>query len=168
MRRMAGSLAMRCAFFVIMCAGVQPVSAEDFVPEKAFAGRSEGTGSLRLFWRKERTYVVENLGELQPDGNLRLEQTVHFDGEPIEHRKWLIHPLGAGRYSATLSDATGPVTGYTSGNRLELRYGVKLGGLIVMHQTLELKPDGSMANDGIVRFLGIPIGHLHETIRPKP
>lgn len=66
-------------------------------------------------------------------------------------------------YSATLSDAAGPATGSTSGPRLSLRYRVK--GPLVMHQELQFMPDGkTIDNAGVITFLGVPVGHLHEII----
>ena len=52
------------------------------------------------------------------------------------------------------------------GSRLLLEYRVK--GPLVMHQTLELMPDGkTIDNVGKVTLLGIPVGRLHETITRK-
>ncbi len=69
-------------------------------------------------------------------------------------------------YTATLSDAAGPVTGLTNGSRLLLEYRVK--GPLILHQTLKLMPDGkTIDNVGKITFLGITVGHLHETITRK-
>ena len=138
--------------------------ADTFVPEEVFAGRSDGKGELRLFRGRARPFTVESVGTLQGDGQLRLEQTMRFEGRPVQTRFWVMQQTGPGRYSATLSDAAGPVVGRVEGRRLTLQYPLRRWGL-VMHQTLDLDLDGrSIANFGSIRFLGIRIGELRETI----
>lgn len=136
-----------------------------FVPEEVFAGRSEGKGEMRLALGKKRPFTVESLGTTQRNGRLRLEQNVRFEGEAIQSRSWVMWQTRPGHYSATLTEAAGPVVGRTEGSRLTLRYPLKRWGL-VMHQTLDLAKDGrTVVNRGSIRFLGIPIGQLRETIQ---
>lgn len=48
-----------------------------------------------------------------------------------------------------------------------LRYPLNRRGL-VMHQTLDLTPDEkTLINSGSIRFLGMPVGQLRETIELK-
>ncbi|MEO7974228.1 MAG: DUF3833 family protein [Thermoanaerobaculia bacterium] len=136
-----------------------------FVPVDVFAGRSEGKGEMRLLLGKKRAFTVESLGIPQTDGRLRLEQSVRFEGKPVQSRTWVMWQTEPGHYSATLTGAAGPVVGRTEGSRLTLRYPLKRWGL-VMHQTLDLSGDGrTLANCGSIRFLGIPVGKLRETIQ---
>ncbi len=117
---------------------------------------------------KPRPFHVLSRGSVQGDGAFRLEQTITFEGEPSQERVWVISTISPNRYSATLSDAAGPVTGTTSGPRLSLRYRAK--GPLVMHQELELMPDGkTIDNVGTISLLGMPVGRLQETItRSRP
>lgn len=141
-------------------ANEQPLT---FTPHNGFFGHSKGDGKLRLFFGKQRPFHVDSHGYDLADGSFRLDQTVTFEGKPSRDRSWQIKSIGENRYSATLSDAAGPVTGSTVGRRLLLEYRVK--GPLIMHQTLELMPDGkTIDNVGRVTFFGIPIGRLHETI----
>ena len=133
-----------------------------FTPQVGFGGTSEGSGTLKLLFGKQRPYRVESDGHLLADGTFRLDQTVMFQGEPPRHRHWILTTVQPGRYTGTLSDAAGTVTGHTEGRRLMLRYRLK--GPLVMHQTLEVMPDGSIDNVGRITLLGIPVGHLQETI----
>jgi hypothetical protein len=136
-----------------------------FVPDKVFAGRSEGKGEMQLFLGKTRPFTVESLGSTQADGRFRLEQNVQFEGEPVQSRSWIIWQTAPGHYSATLTEASGLVVGHTDGSRLTLRYPLKGRGL-VMHQILDLTYDGkTVLNYGSIRFLGITIGQLRETIQ---
>lgn len=138
-----------------------------FVPELVFVGRSEGKGVMRLTLTKVRPFTVESLGTKQDDGRLRLEQKVQFAGKPEQTRTWVMWQTGPGHYSATLTDAAGLVVGRTQGSRMTLHYRLNRWGL-VMHQTLDLARDReTIANVGTIRFLGIPIGTLRETIRLK-
>ena len=148
---------------------VGPLSASEpivFTPENGFGGESEGIGSLKLFLGKPRAFHVTSNGSKQPDGSFRLDQTVTFEGETPQVRFWILTAIGDNHYSATLSDAAGPVKGFTSGSHLSLQYRVK--GPLVMHQELELSLDGrTIDNVGVITLLGIPVGHLHETITRK-
>jgi hypothetical protein len=146
-------------------AGSSSLAAEpiEFTPNAGFAGESAGNGSLKLLLGKPRPFHVQSRGSEQADGTFRLEQTISFEGEPARERAWVISTVSPNRYSAALSDAAGPVTGTTSGPHLSLRYRVK--GPLVMHQELELMPDGrTIDNVGTITLLGIPVGHLRETI----
>lgn len=138
-----------------------------FVPEQVFAGRSEGKGELKLLLGKKRPFTVTSSGAIQSDGRLRLTQDVKFEGKAVQSRSWAIWQTSPGHYSGTLTEATGPVVGRVMGNRLTLRYPLKPGGL-VMHQTLNLTTDRkTLINSGSIRFLGIEVGQLRETIQLK-
>jgi hypothetical protein len=137
-----------------------------FTPQNGFGGTSEGNGSLVLLFGNPRPFHVESHGRQQSDGTFRLEQTVTFQGKAPQNRVWILTTVSQNHYSATLSDAPGPITGSTSGPRLSLQYRVK--GPLVMHQELQLMPGGkTIDNVGVITLLGIPVGHLHETITRK-
>ncbi len=163
MRKAIGLLPFAVAAIVT---GGSALAAEpiEFTPKAGFAGESEGIGSLKLLLGKPRPFRVQSRGSEQSDGTFHLEQTISFDGEPSRERVWVISTVSPNRYSATLSDAAGPVTGTTLGPRLSLRYRVR--GPWVMQQELELMPDGrTIDNVGTITLLGIPVGHLRETIK---
>lgn len=143
----------------------KPTGAGTFTLQTGFGGSSEGTGTLKFLFGKPRPYHVQNEGHVLANGTFRLDQTVMFHGKPPEHRQWLLTTLSPGEYTGTLSDASGRVTGHTQGARLTLHYRLK--GPLVMHQTLEMLPDGNIDNVGKITFIGIPVGHLHETIVRK-
>lgn len=159
--------------FFVLCISVAGVSAQakegsslEFTLQNGFSGHSEGDGKLGLFFGKERRLHVESHGYDQADGTFRLDQTVTFEGQPSQKRFWILKTNGQNHFTGTLSDAAGTVTGLTNGSRLRLKYRIK--GPLIMHQTLELMPDGkTIDNVGKITLLGIPVGHLHETITRK-
>ena len=137
-----------------------------FTPQTGFGGTSEGHGTLKLLFGKPRPYHVRSEGRALANGTFRLDQTVLFAGEPARQRHWLLSVVQPREYTGTLSDAAGTVSGHTDGSRLTLRYRLK--GPLVMHQTLQMLPDGSIDNVGRITLLGIPVGHLQETIVREP
>lgn len=154
---------------LVLCISVVSVSARaderslEFTPHNGFYGHSEGNGMLRLFLGRQRPFHVESHGYDQTDGTFRIDQTVTFQGEPSQQRSWLLKTIRQNHYTATLSDAAGPVTGFTNGSRLLLEYRAK--GPLIMHQTLVFMPDGkTIDNVGKITLLGITVGRLHETI----
>ncbi|MDQ3039339.1 MAG: DUF3833 family protein [Pseudomonadota bacterium] len=140
--------------------------SNEFTPQNGFGGASEGDGTLTFLLGTPQPFHVESLGKQQADGTFRLEQTISFQGKPPRHRVWIMTELRPNHFSATLSDAAGPVTATVSGSRLSLQYRAK--GPLFMHQELELLPDGkTIRNVGVIRLLGMPVGHLRETITRK-
>jgi hypothetical protein len=145
------------------CAAEQP---HKFTPQAGFGGESEGNGTLKIFFGNPRPFHVVSHGTEQRDGTFRLDQRVAFEGQPSQDRVWILTTVSPDHYLATLSEASGPATGFTSGSRLSLQYRVK--GPLVMHQELQLMSDGkTIDNVGVITLLGIPVGHLHETIKRK-
>lgn len=157
---------------LVLCISVVSVSSQaeegslEFTPHNGFSGHSEGNGMLKLFLGKQRLFHVESHGYDQADGTFRLDQTVTFQGKASQERSWILKTTPQNHYTGTLSDAAGRVTGFTNGSRLLLKYRLK--GPLIMNQTLELMPDGkTIDNVGKIKFLGITVGHLHETITRK-
>ncbi|MEO8809073.1 MAG: DUF3833 family protein [Rhodanobacter sp.] len=162
MKRLPWILPFMLAIVIVGCPAFA-ATPRDFTPQNGFGGVSEGNGTLKLFFGKPRPYHVISRGTEQGDGTFRLEQTVTFQGKPSRDRVWMLVTTSPGHYAGTLSDAPGRVKGVTSGSHLSLHYRVK--GPLVMHQELELMPDGrTIDNAGVITFIGIPVGHLRETI----
>lgn len=161
------SLLVLLVVFNLAAGSTPPVAAEvEFTPQSGFDGYSEGNGSFKLLFGKLRPFHVESRGTQQDDGTFRLEQTVNFQGDPPQDRVWLLTTISPHHYSATLSDAAGPVTGTSTGPHLSLKYRVK--GPLVMHQELALRQDArTIDNVGTLTLWGIPVGHMHETITRK-
>ncbi|MEO5560613.1 MAG: DUF3833 family protein [Dokdonella sp.] len=155
---------------LVACSNSSPLQAQSphevFTPQAGFDGSSEGNGTLTLFFGRQRPFHVVSHGHQASDGTFRLDQTITFQGHAPQDRSWVLTTVSGNDYSGTLSGVAGIVTGHTEGNLLMLHYRVK--GPLVMHQTLKLMADGkTIDNVGTITLLGIPVGHLHETIDRK-
>jgi hypothetical protein len=134
-----------------------------FDPIRFFAGRTQGTGSLKIVLHSRQATLVTGMGIADGDRSIVLEQEVRRGDDPPTPRTWRLRALGAGHYGGSLSDATGPVTGKVVGNRLHLRFAMK-GGLQAQ-QWLYLQPGGQIArNRMVITKFGLPIASLDETI----
>ena len=104
-----------------------------------------------------------------PDGRLRLDQTITqtqpgVPGEKVSKRFWIMTRVDEHRYTATLSDAAGPVTAEVRGNVFHLRYLLKKP-FVHMEQWLYLQADGkTVLNEGTITMPGRVIARLSEVI----
>ena len=85
-------------------------------------------------------------------------------GGKVSQRHWIMTRLDDHRYTATLSDADGPVTAEVYGNLFHLRYLLKKP-FVTMEQWLYLQSDGkTVLNEGTIRMPGRTIARLSEII----
>lgn len=142
-----------------------PVPAFD--PIAFFAGATEGNGSLKIMTKHRQQVSVTGHGFVISDDRIVLDQDVRRGTASASHRTWHLYRVGPGRYTGTLTDATGPVTGEVAGNRLHLAFSMK-GGLRAQ-QWLYLQPGGQVArNRMVVTKFGLPVATMDETIRRVP
>ena len=135
-------------------------------PEAFFAGTTTSTGLLETnSGAPTRQFHVEGKGQQLADGSFRLDQSVTLGQQAPKSRTWIIRRLGEHRYTATLTDASGPVTAEAYGNLFHLRYPLKSLPAGEMEQWMYLQPDGrTVMNEATVRALGVVVGHLSERI----
>lgn len=128
-----------------------------------FTGRSTGRGQLSKIMGGTVPVEVTSEGTLARDGTLTLEQRVKEGEKEPRTRTWILRETVPGRYIGSLTDAIGPVTGTTQGNRLTLRYVMKDG--FKVEQVLTLSPDGARADNLLtVKMLGAKVAVLTEEI----
>jgi hypothetical protein len=141
------------------------VAARAFDPVAFFTGRTESTGTLDEVMASPVATHVTGMGSLQANGVFVIDQTVKIVGKPVEHRRWQLRQTAPGKFTGTISDAKGAVTGVVTGNRMQIKYTMKKGGMKV-EQVLTAAADGrSVTNSMKVRKLGIVVAKLVETIR---
>lgn len=152
-------------FVLLLLALTSPVAAAPRFDALAFfTGRTEGSGAMKIMFGRHRAVHVHGNGRIERDGTLVLDQTVERDGKPATQRTWRIRRDGSDGYGGTLSDARGPITGETVGDRLHLRY--RAPGGVRVEQWLTLAPDGRSARNRLTaRKLGVVVARLDETIR---
>lgn len=130
---------------------------------RAFVGASKGEGQLKVAFRKRRAVHVESSGKLAPDGTIVVDQIITEERGRTNTRQWLLRETAPGRYSGSLSDAAGPVTGEIAGNCLKLSFPMK--GDLTAHQWLYAMPDGrTIQNRMSIRKSGVLVARLKETI----
>ena len=164
---------MRLAPFLLLvvlsgCLASQPPLGDAsptpvFDPAEFFVGRSSGLGTVTIRASGTDTVRVESVGTRQPDGSVRLEQTIQRgDGDPYG-RVWTLRPVSPAEWTGELSEADGPVTATVDGNELRIRY--KTSATTTVRQRLLLQPGGDVAlNRLTVYVLGVPVARLAERI----
>ncbi len=141
-------------------------AAVSFDPLLFFAGRTEGRGRLKIVLHATRAVRVHGTGRPTPRG-LVLTQRVEQEGQAATTRTWVLRRIGPGRYTGTLTDAAGPVSAETAGNRLHIRYVTPAH--VQFEQWLTLSADGRVADNLLTaKRFGITVGRLHETITRLP
>lgn len=159
------------ALALIPGACVKPIRPDSFAqtkplfrPELFFGTTAIGHGIIQTAGGKPaRPIRVESRGSMQADGTFRLDQTIYEEGK-TRTRFWIMTRVGENRYTATLSDADGPVKAEVHGNLFHLRYLLKKP-FVTMEQWLYLQPDGrTVLNEGTIRMPGRTIARLSEII----
>jgi uncharacterized protein DUF3833 len=129
-----------------------------------FEGRTEGRGTVKVMMRK--AYKTRSLGHgrIERDGSLTLVQRVEDEGKPPHDRRWRVRQTGPGRFSATMTEAVGPVTIEKVGNRYRFRF--KMKGKLSAEQWMTPLPGGRVARNSLkVRKLGVVVATTSGTIR---
>ena len=156
-----------------LCGCTSPLPPESFAehtpemrPEIFFAGATASRGVVEnSSGAPIRRFQVKGVGRALPDGTFSLEQSITFDAHAPEQRTWILTRLDAHHYSATLTDASGPVAAEAYGDLFHLRYPMKTPPGGRMEQWLYLQPDGrTVMNSATVRVLGVVVARLTETI----
>ena len=150
------------AFLALLLFVQAPASLS--APERFFIGNTEGQGSVHIILSGRHAVRHRGRGRLAADGALLLEQVVHEEGKPVRRRSWRLVRAGANRFTGTISDARGPVTGTVTGPVLHLRYRSVEGPSV--EQWITVHPNGrAAANRMTFRRFGLRIATVEETIR---
>lgn len=139
--------------------------ARAFDPVAFFTGSTEGHGTVDEIAASPRSMHVTGSGSMRADGVFVIDQRVRIKGDPAKQRRWQLRQTAPGRFGGTISDAKGQVSGVVTGNRMQINYTMKEGGMKVS-QVLTLSADGrSLSNTMKVRKFGILVATVAETIR---
>jgi hypothetical protein len=148
------------------CTSVQlPAGPAPLDPIAFFTGETRGIGTLDPIVGRSVPISVESRGTPEA-GGLRLVQRIREGTKPGRVRTWTMRKVAPGRYTGTLTDASGPVELTVSGARAYVRYRTPSG--LTIGQQLALQPDGrTILNHLEAHRFGIRLAVLDETIR-KP
>lgn len=153
------------------CAGALPPSAFEggspqMRPEVFFAGTTRSSGVLenRSGAPTQRLHIQGD-GRTLPDGSFQLVQSVTLDRDAPKTRTWIMRRVDEHRYTATLTDASGPVEGEAYGDLFHLSYDMASPAGGRMEQWMYLQPDGrTVVNEATVSLLGVVAARLSERI----
>ncbi|HEY5710273.1 MAG TPA: DUF3833 family protein [Allosphingosinicella sp.] len=133
-------------------------------PEHFFVGRTEGVGTVRVMLSGSHGVRDHNRGRIDANGTLLLEQVIEEDGKPPRRRSWRLVRNGPNRFTGTISDAVGPVTGEATGNVMHLRYRSVEG--VNVEQWITLHPGGRTAHNRMTfRRFGFNVATLEGIVR---
>ena len=133
-------------------------------PLRFFEGRTESISVVKVMMHKPYRTRAIGVGHIRPDGSLDLVQKLERDGEPTRTRRWVIKEVADGRYSGTMSEATGPVNIEEVEGRYRFRF--KMKGNLAVEQWLTPEPDRRSATNRLtVKKFGVKVGSSDGVIR---
>ena len=152
------------------CTAAAPPEARQpgpaFDPVAFFTGPSHGDGKLDQIMKSVRTVTVDSVGKPETNGSLTLTQRIAMQGDSPRARVWKLKQVAPGRYTGSLTDASGPVETVAIGRALRIRYPMK-GGLMV-EQWLTALPGGrAIDNRMTVTKWGMRVATLRERIEKR-
>ncbi|GAA4012702.1 hypothetical protein GCM10022280_08370 [Sphingomonas swuensis] len=162
---MTAKAVLPLAFVLAACAPPDlPAGTAPLDPVAFFTGESRGEGVLDPIVGKSVPVTVESRGSRTSAGGLSLVQRIAEGSKKPRIRTWVMQPRGPGRFTGTLTDATGPVEIESAGPRATVRYHTPSG--LRIEQQLALQPDGRTILNRLEAFkFGVRVAVLNETIR---
>lgn len=160
-------LGLRLALAVpalLLAAPVSPATPWEIDPLRFFEGRTVSQGTVKVMLRKP--YKSRSIGDgtIERDGSLTLVQRIREDGRAPRERRWKVRRNGPERFTASMSEAVGPVAIDRVGERYRFRFRMK--GNLKVEQMLTPLPGGRSARTrSKVRRLGIVVATTNGTIR---
>ena len=119
------------------------------------------------------TVRTDCLGTLQPDGSLRMAQTLTLGDGTVTHRDWHMWRDSPTQYGATANDMVDEAHGSAAGRvfhwtwTLALSPGNALKN-ITMDQWMYFYPGGTMMNRTTIRKFGFVVAEVAEQFEPAP
>lgn len=140
--------ALATAFMLGAAPAISLTSFEDSGQAlRFFEGRTEMTSVVKVIARKPYSSHTTSRGEIRSDGSLILVQLVEEEGKPPRQRYWTIRHVDRNQFTATMSDAVGPVRIQKIAN--DYRFIFKLKGNLAVEQWLTPAPGGRSARSRV-------------------
>ena len=141
-----------------VCLVLAPASAAANLPKplQFFSGRTEMISTVKVVAKKPYRSRTLGNGRILPDGSLVLVQQVFEEGKSPKQRNWRIRQVSPGRYTGTMSDATGPILVEELGGRYRFKFRMK-GNLSVEQWLTPAAGGNSAASNVTVRKFGLRV-----------
>ena len=133
-------------------------------PLKFWEGRTESTGTVKLLMKKPFKSHAVGIGTIRSDGSLHLVQHVTEPDKAPFDRVWHIREVAPGRYSGTMSQASGAVTIDEVDGKFRFRFRMK-GNLSVEQWLYPSKDWNSARNEVTIRKFGVVVGRSEGIVR---
>lgn len=160
MHRLHLAIAAPLLFFVATPAAAQ----QQADPLRFFAGRTESQGTVKVAFKKPFGSRSVGQGRIESDGSLTLVQRVEDEGKAPDERRWRVRRVGPGRFTGTMSQASGPVEIQRIGERYRFRFRMK--GNLNVEQWLIPLPGATAARTVTkIRKFGVTVASIDGTIR---
>ena len=151
------------AGFLLFLALAAPAAPPQLDITAFFTGRTHADNDLKVVLHRSTRLIVDSVGRAEGK-QFVLVDTVHEGDKPMRTRKWVMQQVGPGRFTGTLTDATGPVDIEVNGPTATVRYRMK-GGLDIL-QTMTLQGDGrTLANHVVAKKFGLTFARVDGTVR---
>ena len=119
---------------------------------------------VRVIFKKPYRSRCLGQGRIESDGSLTLVQRVEDEGQSPHERRWRVRELGPGRYTGTMSEASGPIEIQRIGDRYRFRFAMK--GNLSVEQWLTPMPGGTSARSITkVRKFGMTVATSEGSVR---
>jgi hypothetical protein len=147
-----------------LLAAATPVASPPVDPLRFFAGRTETQGMVKVLFSKPYRSHCLGQGRIETDGSLTLVQRVEDEGKPAHDRRWRVREDGPGRWTGSMSEASGPVAIDQLGDRYRFRFSMK--GNLSVEQWLTPLPGAISARTSTrVRKYGLTVATTEGTVR---
>src|SRR3954447_580764 len=96
-----------CSTLLVIGASGSAASSNDVRDLRFFEGSTESVSTMKIV--RQRAFVSRSVGRgrIRDDGSLELVQQVSEDGRRRFDRRWQIRWVAPGRFTGTMSEATG-------------------------------------------------------------
>jgi hypothetical protein len=149
---------------IFLASSVPAASPQQADPLRFFAGRTESQGTVKMLFKKAYATHSVGVGRIESDGSLSLVQRVEDEGKPVLERRWRVREAGPGRWTATMSQALGPVEIERVEDRYRFRF--TMAGHLSVEQWLIPLPGANAARTrSKVRKYGLTVATTEGVVR---
>jgi hypothetical protein len=133
-------------------------------PLRFFDGRTVTEGTVKILFHRPYHSRGIGIGRIENDGSLTLVQQIEDEGKPAHERRWRVWRKGHDSFTASMTQAIGPVTIDKVGDDYRFRF--KMKGHLSAEEMVTPLADGRSARSSLkVRRFGVVVATTTGTIR---